>query len=101
MHGSNFCKVGGKGVKDRLLGNYDEPIRNTEQHLDHIYYTLFWRCTAVLHLSPATATCSIIRSQNHFGEPKPPDVGFSSSNFTLQDHIPSTTVGDALSSNNS
>jgi hypothetical protein len=43
--------------------HYDEPIRNTEQQVDHIYYTLFCRC------SPAMATRAIMRSQNHFSEP--------------------------------
>jgi hypothetical protein len=36
--------------------------------LDHIYYTLFSRCTALLCLSPATATCTIKQTQNHFPE---------------------------------
>jgi hypothetical protein len=46
------------------------PIRNTEQQLDHIYYTLFCRCTAaLLSLLPATTTCGIMQSQNHFPEP--------------------------------
>jgi hypothetical protein len=44
------------------------PIRNTEQQLDHIFYTLFCRCTPVLRLSPATATCAIMLSQNYFPE---------------------------------
>jgi hypothetical protein len=28
------------------MNHYDGPIRNTEQKLDHIYYTLFCKCTA-------------------------------------------------------
>jgi hypothetical protein len=50
------------------------------------YFTLLCRCTVILHLLPATATCAIMLSQNHF----PAYFGFSSSNFTVQDHIPTT-----------
>jgi hypothetical protein len=32
---------------------------------DHIYYTLFCRCTMMLRISQATANCSNIWSQNH------------------------------------
>jgi hypothetical protein len=31
--------------KTAWTNHYDEPIRNTEQQLDHIYYTLFCMCT--------------------------------------------------------
>jgi hypothetical protein len=41
----------------------------SEHQLDHIYYTLFCRCTAVLRLLPATATSAIMLSQNHFRGP--------------------------------
>ncbi len=75
-----------------------------EKQFDHTYYTLFYNCTALLRLLPATATCAIMLSQNHFpepnlhnyAEPKPFSwpklayVGFSASNFTVQDHILST-----------
>ncbi len=48
-------------------------IRNTENQLDHIYYTLFCRCTTLLllhHLPTlAIATRAIMLSQNHFPEP--------------------------------
>jgi hypothetical protein len=27
--------------------HYDGPIRNIKQQLEHIYYTLFYRCTAI------------------------------------------------------
>ncbi len=47
---------------------YDRPIRNTEQQSDHIYYTLFWRCTALLRVVRATVTCAMMLSQNHFPE---------------------------------
>ncbi len=52
------------------MNHYDGPMRNTEQHLDHIYYTLFCRCTALLHLFlSATASHTIMCSQDHFPEP--------------------------------
>jgi putative component of membrane protein insertase Oxa1/YidC/SpoIIIJ protein YidD len=52
-------------------------IRNTEQRLDHIYYTLLYRSIALLRFlsamvkrfSPAMATHAILQSQNHFCEP--------------------------------
>jgi hypothetical protein len=44
-------------------------MRNTEQQSDHIYYTLFCRCTPLLRHLPATATSAIMLSQNHFREP--------------------------------
>jgi len=46
----------------------DGPIRNTEEQLDHIYYTLFWRCTELLCLVPCTVTCTMMLSQNYFPE---------------------------------
>jgi len=46
-----------------------------------IYYTLFCKCRA-------TATCTIVWSQNKpFCWAKPANIGFSSSNLTLHDHI--------------
>jgi hypothetical protein len=33
---------------------------------DHIYYTLFCRCTVLLRPLPATPNCAILLSQNHF-----------------------------------
>ncbi len=33
---------------------------------DHIYYTLFCRCTVLLRPLPATPNCAIMLSQNHF-----------------------------------
>jgi len=51
------------------MNHYDGRTRNTEQKLDHIYYTLFCRCTALLHLLSATATHTITWSPNHFPEP--------------------------------
>jgi hypothetical protein len=78
------------------------PIRNTEQQLDNIYYTLFWRCTALL---------SLFTKLMAFYQPRQPaqlcwaktiflsrtgTIGFYSSIFTVQDHI-LITAGDALS----
>jgi hypothetical protein len=54
--------------KPNWTNHYDGPIRNTEQQSDHIYYTLFCRCTTLLDLSPATANSGILLSQNHFPE---------------------------------
>jgi hypothetical protein len=51
------------------MNHYDGPIRNTEQQLVHIYYTLFCRCGALLRLSPATATCAIIQHRLDFLHP--------------------------------
>ncbi len=39
------------------------------QQLDHIHYTLFCRCTALLGLLPATATCTNKQSRNQFPDP--------------------------------
>ncbi len=47
----------------------DGPIRNPEEQSDHIYYTLFCRCTALVQLLLAMANCSIMQSQNQFPEP--------------------------------
>jgi hypothetical protein len=51
------------------MNHYDGPMKNTQQQLDHIYYTLSCRCAALLRLSPAMAICAITWSQNHFPEP--------------------------------
>ncbi len=57
------------------------PIRNTQQQLDHIYYTLFYRCTVLLRLSlPAMAMCTIMGSQNHF----PNQTGMHTLDFFIQ-----------------
>ncbi len=78
------------------MNHYDGPIRNTEQHLDRIYYTLFCRCTALLHLFFISHGIA-----HNYVEPRPFSwaklayFGFSSSNFTVQDRIP-RTAGDAL-----
>jgi hypothetical protein len=61
------------------------------------YHSLFFGCIASLCPLPVSATWAILESQNHFRGPNPTHKrGFSSSYFTLQDHIPST-AGDALS----
>jgi hypothetical protein len=61
-----------------------------------IFITLFsaGRCVELLCLLPATG---IMLSQNHFPWAKPTNVRFSSSNYTLQDHLLQSTIGDALS----
>jgi hypothetical protein len=68
----------------------------TSSQSDHIYYTLFCRCTPLLSLWPATANCAIMLSQNHFPFPwgKATYFEFSSFQFTEQDHMLST-AGDA------
>jgi len=74
--------------------HYDEPIRNTEQQLDHIYYTVF------LYSAAAVPRTSHDHLRNYdeakpFSGFKPVQVGFSSSICTVQDHILST-AGNAL-----
>jgi hypothetical protein len=70
---------------------YDRPIRNTEPQPGPIYYTLFWRCTTVLWLLPATARCTNLvqfRELNrHFWH--------FHINLTVLSHVLSTG-GDAL-----
>jgi len=78
------------------MNHYDRPIRNTEQQLDHIYYTLFFhRCAALLLVSFTSRGNNYARAKTPFPEPNRHTFGFSSSNFTVQDHILST-AGDAL-----
>ncbi len=48
------------------INHYDGPIRNTEQQSDHIFYTLFCRCTELLP-SPFTSHCK----RYNYAEPKP------------------------------
>jgi hypothetical protein len=62
-----------------------DKLETLSQQSDHIYYTLFCRCTSLLGHVPATA---IMLS------PQQACFGFSSSNLTVEDHILST-VGDA------
>jgi len=57
---------GGLLIANQWTNHYDGPIRNTEQQLDHIYYTLLFKCTALLCALPTMATCAIMPSQNHF-----------------------------------
>jgi hypothetical protein len=45
----------------------DRPIRNAEDESDHIYYTLFYKCTGLLGLVRAMANCAIMLTQHHFG----------------------------------
>jgi hypothetical protein len=63
------------------INQYDEPIRDTEKQLDHIYYTLFCMCMEMLHHLPVTAKYAIMQSQNQH---------ISSLKFIVQDHILST-----------
>ncbi len=60
-------QIGGGGllIANTWTNHYDGPIRNS---LDHIYYTPFCRCRALLRHSPAMATCAIMLIQNHFPE---------------------------------
>ncbi len=59
-------------------------IRNSEQRLNHIYYTLFCKCIALLRFlsamvkrfSPAVAMHAMMLSQNHFPEPNQYTLGF-------------------------
>jgi len=47
--------------------HHDEPIRNTEKQLDHIYYTLLCKCTPLLLcLLRPRQLVKIMLSQNHF-----------------------------------
>ncbi len=51
---------------------YDEPIKNTEQQSDPIYYTLFCRWHAVAMCSPATTAkyaIIMVKLKNQFPEP--------------------------------
>jgi hypothetical protein len=65
-------------------------INTEQQQSDHIYCTLLCGCKAWLRLSPAT----FHRKLWNYAEPKPfswakpAHFDFSSSNCTLQDHIP-------------
>jgi len=74
--------------------HYDMPIRNTEQQSDHIYYTLLWRCTALLRIWQATRNFAIMLSQNNFSELNQHILPFFIK-FYCADHIWST-AGDAL-----
>jgi hypothetical protein len=58
-----------------------------------IYYTLFWRCTTVLRLVPATPICTNLVLKNQFPEL---NRHIFTINFTVWSHILST-IGDALS----
>ncbi len=51
---------------------------------DHIYYSLFCRCTVLLRPLPATPNCATMLSQNHFPDPNRHVLTFSSSNVTVQ-----------------
>jgi len=70
-------------------------MRNTEQQSDHIYYTLFCRCTGLLRLLARVAKCAIMLWQNHFPEPNRRILTFLHPILIVQDHILST-AGDAV-----
>jgi hypothetical protein len=73
------------------MNHYDGPIRNTEQQLDRIYHTL-------MRLLRAHGNVRNYEEPKPFSGAKPTYVGFSSSNFIVQeDPIPGIT-GDALRS---
>jgi hypothetical protein len=50
-----------------IMIDQSESINSSQS--DHIYYTIFSKCTALLGLLPATPNCGIRLSQNHFPEP--------------------------------
>jgi hypothetical protein len=77
------------------MNYYDRPIRNTEQQLDHIYYTLFHRCLNSSCCGFSPQPWKLCGAKTLFPEPNRHTLDFDSSNFTVQDHILSTT-GDAL-----
>jgi len=70
--------------KTNWTNYYDGQIRNTEQQSDPIYYTLFCRCTTLLRLLPPSSQTV------YFCWAKLVCFDFSSSNFTMQDHVLST-----------
>jgi hypothetical protein len=83
-------------VHDYLLqttwtNHYDETNQITQQNSNHICYTIFYRFRALLGPLPATTTREIIE----IPQPNWHLFYFSSSNFTVQDRILSST-GDAL-----
>jgi hypothetical protein len=67
------------------------PIKITQQNSNHICYTISYRFRALLGLLPATTKGEIIE----IPQPNWHFKNFSSSNFTVQDRILSST-GDAL-----
>ncbi len=69
-------KLGQQIGRGLLIANHLGQIRNTQQQLHHIYYTLFCRCVALLRFLPAMATHAIMRSQNHFPEPNQHTLDF-------------------------
>jgi hypothetical protein len=72
--------------------------RNTKPQSSPIYYTLFWRCTTVLHLLPATArSTNSSQKKKPISWAKPAHFDFFTINFTVWSHILMSTGGDALS----
>ncbi len=62
--------------KTAWTNHYDGPIRNTEQQLDHIYYTLLCMCTPLQQrLVPATVTCPNYVEPKLFSWVKPVQFG--------------------------
>jgi hypothetical protein len=83
-------QIGAGTTNSKPLG----PITN---QIEHIYYTLFYRCTPLLHLLTShRKPMQLCSAKTNFPEPNRQNFGFASSNFTtVQDHILST-IGDAL-----
>jgi hypothetical protein len=92
-------QIGGGGL---LIANHlDESLRwawsqtlSSSAQLDHIYYTLFWRYTALLRPYQASALRALYTDPKPFSWAKPAYFGFSSSNSTLQDDHILITTGD-------
>ncbi len=55
-----------------------------------IYYIILWECTTVLHLLPATASCTNLVQKNQISWAKPAHYDFFIIIFTVWSHILST-----------
>jgi hypothetical protein len=86
-----------RGTANRLRTTNSKPPGPISMMLNKkpsLAVSQIWRCTPLLSLWPATATCAIMPSRNHFREANPTYFDFSSFHFTEQDHMLST-AGDA------
>jgi len=70
-------------IANHMTNRYDQPIRNTEPQSGPIYYTLFWRCTTVLRLLPATASCTDLVQKNQFPQLNRHSLTFSQIQLNL------------------
>jgi hypothetical protein len=91
-------QIGGETTNSKPLGRIimmgqSETLSSSAQ-LDHIYYTLFWRYTALLRPYQASALRALYTDPKPFSWAKPAYFGFSSSNSTLQDDHILITTGD-------